>query len=248
MSTESAKASAARSATDNSNELEESVSEDDESVEDFLTGIQFFPVPKQLAARILSLNQKLGDKVIEAEFDALPSDDTPVEEQTSEIANTWIDLVISRVSSLLFREESPSDAAGLSEEELACAFPKTISEKIYDRLGLLSLSPHAGQGGTFSLREELTEGIAEDIGLGSYRRPEISEELSQQVKTALFDLAQEFQKWLLEEWSGRYRTEWGEVRASYSAERKQVFSDRVVVWLKPDVETEVEENLRSGER
>jgi hypothetical protein len=236
-----AKASGAGSARAPNNSLKEPdtlPSEDDESVKDFLDQIQFFPVREQIAARILLLNQKLGDSIIEAEFNALPPEDIPTEHQTSEVPDGWVDLVINRVSSLLFREESPPDASEISGKAIVSSFQKTISEKVYDRLGLLSLSPHAKQAGTFSLKEELTEGIAEDIGLGSYRRPEVPEELSGQVKNALFDLAREFQNWLVEECEGWYPAGWGEIQVRGSAGEDRVFSDSVVVWLAADVEME----------
>lgn len=214
------------------------VDPEDEAVEQFLTRIRFFPTPHEIAQKILLLNQELGDELIESQLAELTareesSDEKLIEVSENEVSDNWLHTIINRVSSILFNEEESSEQMNASQEEVVVLFQKTVSEKIYDRLSLLSLSPHAKKGGTFSLTEELTKGIAEDIGLGLYRRKETREELRNRAEATLLTLATEFQTWLLEEWKGVYPAGWGEIRARFEDTTEE--STGPVVWLDPDV-------------
>lgn len=187
--------------------------------------------------KILSLNHELGEELIESQLAALESEESDVkmiEVSENEISENWLHTIINRVSSILFHEEEPSDETNLSEDELVVLFQKTVSEKIYDRLSLLSLSPHAKKGGTFSLTEELTKGIAEEVGLGLYRREETREKLRTEAEATLLNLAVAFQDWLLGEWNGVYPAGWGEVRARVEATTEQDSATGPIVWLNPD--------------
>jgi len=180
---------------------------EDEAVDHFLARIQFFRTPYEIAEKILSLNQELGEDLIETQLAALAkeeSDAKMIEVSENEISENWLQTIINRVSGILFAEDEPSEQVTLSQDELVVLFQKTVSEKIYDRLSLLSISPHGKKGGTFSLTEELTKRIAEDVGLGLYRQEETREELRTRAETTLLKLAFAFQSWLLETWKGVY--------------------------------------------
>lgn len=220
-----------------SKQTHEALDLNDEAVKHFLEGIQFFPTPREIAEKILFLNHQLGDELIESQLATLESEESDVkmiEVSENEIGENWLQTIIDHVSSILFHEEEPSDETNLSEDELVVLFQKTVSEKIYDRLSLLSLSPHAKKGGTFSLTEELTKGIAEEVGLGLYRREETREELRTEAAATLLNLAVTFQDWLLKEWNGVYPVGWGEVRARVEATTEQDCPTGTIVWLNPD--------------
>lgn len=223
----------------------EALDSDDEAVERFLARIQFFHTPHKIAERILALNQELGEELIESQLAALASEESDakmIEVSENEINENWLQTIINRVSSILFHEEEPSGEMNLSQDELVVLFQKTVSEKIYDRLSLLSLSPHAKKGGTFSLTEELTKGIAEDVGLGLYRHEKTREELRTQAEATLLDLAGEFQGWLTGEWNGVYPAGWGEIRARSEATSEQNSATGPIVWLDPDVPVHISDH------
>jgi hypothetical protein len=218
-----------------------------EGVEDFLTKIRFFPVSSEIASRILRLNYELGDCRFEAELGRLSSNDVIVNEQMIEINETWLHTMIDRVSSILFHGENTPTQIDLSTKELVSLFQKTVSEKIYDRLSFLSLSPHAKKGEPFSLKEELTEGIAEDIGLGHRIRAKSPDHLSRQAQDALMDLAWEFQCWLVLEHNGVFLARWGEIRALGVETLDRAALSDSIVWLDPDVRERVEEQAQKIE-
>lgn len=217
----------------------EALDSEDEAVEHFLTRTQFFRTPHDIAEKILLLNQELGEELIESQLAVLASEEsdaTMIEVSENEISGNWLQTIINRVSGILFHEEEPSDEMNLSQDETVVLFQKTVSEKIYDRLSLLSLSPHAKKGGTFSLTQELTKGIAEDVGLGLYRHEKTRDELQVQAEATLLTLAVEFQGWLLGEWNGVYPAGWGEIRARL-AMSEQDCATCPIVWLEPDAAT-----------
>jgi hypothetical protein len=209
---------------------------EDVGVEEFLNSVRFFTTPRPIAQKILLLNQELGDSVFDSEIAALSSPQTlPSEQPVFERNETWVNTIIKKISSVLFHEEEPSpEQADVAGEEVSF-FQKTVSERIYDHLSLLSLSPHAKKGKPFSINEELTDGIAEDLGLGVYRQSHIPEELRRRAELALYDLAGEFQRWLIEDRGGVYSTGWGEIRAT-SLRNEASPSSRAVIWLEPDVQ------------
>lgn len=234
----------------NTEEGEDPISQsENEGVEDFLTKIRFFPVPYEIASRILKLNHELGDCRFEAELNRLSSNEVIVNEQMIEINETWLDTVIDRVSSILFHGEKTPEQIDLSSKELVSLFQKTVSEKIYDRLSFLSVSPHAEKGEPFSLKEELTDGIAEDIGLGHRIRAKSPDHLYRQAQDALMDLAWEFQCWLVLERDGVFVARWGEIRALGVESLDPAAPSDSIVWLDPDVQERIEEHAQEiGER
>jgi len=211
---------------------------DEKGVDNFLASLKFFPTPRTIAARILQLNQALGDSLIEGELETLSGSLPSIEDESVEKSPSWVNSLIAKVSSILFHgEHAHSEQPNLSGEELVSFFQKVISERIYDHLSFLSLSPHAKEGLSFSIMEELTDGIAEDVGLRLYRHSETPQYLREQSREALFDLAAEFQRWLLEERGGSYAAGWGEIRAKGNSSGDENTAPHLVVWLEPDVET-----------
>ena len=72
----------------------------DKGVDNFLASLKFFPTPRPIAARILQLNQALGDSLIEGELEALSSGSLPsIEDESVEKSPGWVNSLIARVSS-----------------------------------------------------------------------------------------------------------------------------------------------------
>lgn len=211
---------------------------EDVGVREFLNSVRFFTTPRPIAQKILLLNQELGDSIIDGEIAALSSGQTPPSEhQVFERNETWVNSIIRKISSVLFHEEEPSpEQADVAGEELSF-FQKTVSERIYDHLSLLSLSPHAKSGRAFSIKEELTDGVAEDLGLGVYRQTQIPAELRKRTELALHDLAGEFQHWLTEDRGGVYSAGWGEIRST-TLRNEACPPSGTVIWLEPDVQAQ----------
>jgi hypothetical protein len=222
---------------------------DEKGVDNFLASLKFFPTPRTIAVRILQLNQALGDSLVEEELEALSSVSLPsIEDERVEKGPGWVNSLIAKVSSILFHGEyAYPEQPNLSGEGLVSFFQKVVSERIYDHLSFLSLSPHAREGLSFSIMEELTDGIAEDIGLRLYRNSEMPQYLREQSREALFDLAAEFQRWLLEERGGSYTAGWGEIRAKGNSIRDEEAMSHFVVWLEPDVETRTANRLNQSD-
>ncbi len=208
-------------------------------VENFISKFIFFRPHIETAAKILTLNEELSENYIEKKFEAIPPDDlASLKNEGQETVGNWMRAIMQRVSSILFHEdESDSEEASLTDEEAVDFFQKLLSERIYNRLSMLSRSPHARKGRAFSIKEELTKGIAVNIGLGLYQHPECCDRLRQEAERALFDLAVEFQEWLLNERKGVYTAPWGQVRA-VEAETSTTEATSPVVLLVPDVQSE----------
>lgn len=228
----------------NEKSLTAGISREETVVEHFLARLRFFPPSTETAERILRLNQELGDDYIEKEFAALPeSDRNPVQSDEFGADGSWVSGVVKRASAILFREdESSSEQPRLSEEEVISLFRKTLSERIYNHLAMLSRSPHAKKGYLFSIKEELTEEIAEKIGLGLYLKPGTPAHLREDAGSALLNLACEFQVWLVDVHKGRYAAPWGDIRA---VEEEPAAAERGLhrmLLLTPDVQKQVREN------
>jgi hypothetical protein len=219
-------------------------------VEDFISKFMFFPPRIETAAKILRLNEALSDNRIEKQLDALPEDDLNPPPEGAErevvVSGSWLSAIVERVSSILFHGDEPdSEQAALSEAEMVSLFQKTLSERIYNRLSMISDSPHARKGRHFSIKEELTKGIAVNIGLGLYRYPETPDHLREEAAAALLELAGEFQGWLLHpERGGIYNAPWGQVRAIGTETPALEVTPPVVVWMVPDVESQA---VKSGQ-
>ena len=215
---------------------------DEVSVDNFLETLKFFSPPLEIVARIHRINQQIGDFLVDEELDRIHSPErTPRKEEN--IPQGLVRNIIRQLSSILFSEsadEVSGDREGseseLTKSEILSFFQKLISERIFDRLSLLVLSPHAKQGGVFSLGEELTGGIAEDIGLGFCMRREKDNYLCKEGWEALADLACAFQEWLLFERGGRFVAEWGVICLVKNKPHQEAINSQPIVWLEPDAE------------
>lgn len=183
---------------------------DESLVEDFFARLEFFPVSLESALRILVLSQELSDNYIDNEIATLARTElTSAEQKVLVVDKNWMSDIIKKVSGILFHEEpSVSEDISLSEEEMVPFFQKSVSQKVYNHLNMLSYTPHALSGKPFSITEELTDGIAENVGLGLYNDPETPATLRENGGKALLDLAWEFQYWLLQR-GGYYPAPWG---------------------------------------
>lgn len=221
------------------------------AVDDFLSKIKFFPPRIETAARILQLNQRLSDDYVERELESLPEGDSDLARDERSEGGTvggWLKTVMDRVSVVVFHEDDPgSEEDALTEGEVFSLFQKTLSETIYNHLSMLSRTPHARKRRPFSIMEELTEGIAEDIGLGLYRRAGTPDHLREEAKSALHDLALEFQEWLLKQGSGgRYTPPWGLVCSEEAKRDEDEAEFSAIVLLNPDVQARAGEAGTGG--
>lgn len=219
-------------------------------VEDFISKYKFFSPHEETAARILRLNEELSDSHIEKELESLPPLDVELrEDEVNEagVSVRWFSAIVDRVSAILFHDdEASSERVALTEEEARYFFQKNLSERIYNRLSMLSRTPHARKQRPFSIREELTEGIAVNIGLGLYRHDAIPDSLRERAEAALLDLAWEFQDWLVHQREGVYNAPWGQVRAEGVKVAESNGRPLALVVLVPDVESRLREDGRSA--
>ena len=220
-----------------STSTEEAVDLIDESViGQYLYQWRFFSPSVDLTKRIWQLNDRLGTDYFDNELKKLTEHEPEMPElsEATEDPN-WLKRILARVSEIVFHEDERSGGdSNLSDDEFTALLQKVISERIYNHLAMLFRSPHAKKGGAFSVREELTEGMVEKIGLGLCLHAKTNDILRADCEAALNDLAAEFQKWFIEEEKGMYPTVWGEICAS-NVEMPQ--NGRSVLILEPDVQS-----------
>lgn len=198
----------------------ETETEPDHLVDALIEEWKFFTPKEPVVRRILALREELGDSYLEQEYQSF-------EKQASDLESN-ADL---QEASALLEKNSPrkglfqqlfdqvSTIFGFAGEEdsrneSVALYQSFVSETIYDHLAMLGRSPGTMKGHNFSIRQELTEGIAEEIGLGLYLTPEISADLRNQSEIVLLQLAGDYQKWLVEEQQGMFETTWGYICSS----------------------------------
>lgn len=179
----------------------------------------FLPAP-EVTSNIVRLNQEFGDdfdkrreqRVREREgidwdhFD-LPDDDDPNFQR-----------VVDRLSQVVLHR-SDDYSIPMSHQRVVEYYSKFLSERIYNHLAMLADTPHAQEGGTFSISEELSSGIADRIGLGLYLSSRTPEKLRLDTADCLNELAFDFQNWLVQEKEGWYPTTWGAICVSELAQQ-----------------------------
>lgn len=90
-------------------------------------------------------------------------------------------------------------------------FEKKVTEDIYDHFAMLSLDAHSSRPEGFSLKRELTQRMAADFGLNLYLTDKISPGLKDDAKAVLTDLAEDFEKWFIDEKKGYVETTFGKI-------------------------------------
>lgn len=213
---------------------------EESSVDDFFEALKFFSPPLEIAARLHRINQRIGNYLVDEELEEISAPEETVQEE-QDIPPGLVGNIRRQLLSVLFSEsadEAPGERAesDLPENEILSFFQKVVAERIYDRLSLLALSPHAKQKGSFSLGEELTGGIAEDIGLGVCLEEENENHLCKEGWDALIDLACAFQEWLIKDRYGCFAAEWGVVRVVGMDPIQPEIDSQPVVWLEADAE------------
>jgi hypothetical protein len=163
---------------------------------------------------ILQFREKLGDSYLEDEYHrsrATESEEHAEEVKAleSEVAKkkNGFGLLLGQVAGLLLgRERSLADPP----EESIAQQQSFISQRIYNHMAMLGSTPRTLRGEAFSIHKELTEGIAEKIGLGLYLSPRIDAVLRQETQTVLVQLAREYQEWLIQKTQEEpLQTTWG---------------------------------------
>lgn len=186
------------------------------TVGNLIANWKFFSPKMAIVKKILTLNEKIGDEYFQSKYKDLLEKEGNVynhevvskfEENLKNLS--WHNRLYSQISKILFHDDNRK--SGMSDEEFLSFSQKYISERIYNHLAMLSRSPHAEEEGSFSLREELTEELAENIGLGLYLTDKISSDLRAETEHVLYELAENFENWFVNEKKGRFSTVFGEV-------------------------------------
>jgi len=161
---------------------------------------RFFPPPEDIVREILRLSDKLVDNHLD--YETAQEEDELEGEEINELADKdpgWFREVFNEVSEILFHgsKESQREDFGNGTESISY-YQSLVGERIYNHLARLCRSAYAKQGGSFSIREELTGEIAGKIGMGLYLRLDQNDDLRQECDRALVYLALSFQNWLIE--------------------------------------------------
>jgi hypothetical protein len=184
----------------------------------------------------------LGDSYLEHEYDSFKTQASNIESHEDlKEASALLEKNPSEKGFLQHLFDQVSAIFGIASDESArnesvAVYQSFISETIYDHMAMLARSPQTMSGGTFSIRQELTEGIAEEIGVGLYLTPEINEELHNRSETVLLELARDYQNWLLDdERQGIFETTWGYICTSNREVPNEVRNSHPLI-LNPDVD------------
>ncbi len=212
-----------------------SFAEQEDLVEELISDWKFFVLSSELTSAVLSLNNELGESYFKSEYEKLaaPDGEDPLEQLLHE--ENWSTTREKLSTTLLHNVHDEGDRpTTLSDEEVLSFFQALVSERIFNHLAMLSRTNHARKGRFFSIREELTNEIAEKIGLGLGLHHRTTPELRAKTQKVLLALAFEFQNWLIQEHRGIFYTTWGTV---YSEKRKPSLEGDVEnrLILQPDV-------------
>lgn len=205
----------------------------DDRINKIISHWTFFQPKIEIVERILVLNDKLGTEYFQKEYNNLLErenhlDDKEFEKNLHDFR--WHRRLFAQISEVIFHDDKKNRI--MSDKEFLSFSQKYISERIYNHLAMLARSPHAEKGGAFSLREELTEEFAENIGLGLYLTDKISGELRAEVESVLYALAENFEEWFIDERQGHFPTLFGDV---FSSEKLEGNRRKPALILSPDV-------------
>jgi hypothetical protein len=209
------------------------------SVDTLLARWRFFLPSDELVGRILEMNDKLGsdyfEKLVETtsarENTDLSSEEEPIQ------SVLWYRWLFYQLSEVLFHRSDTDKRTSLSDEESGRLFQRFLSERIYNHLAMLSRTDYAKRGNAFSIKEELTEELAEKVGLGLYLSSDTNVELRDEIEKLLMEMAFAFQQWLVVDQQGTYTTTWGTI---CTPQKRDEFileeSESEPVVLTPDVQ------------
>lgn len=198
--------------------------EDEDVIDALVDEWKFFRPTVNLVKQILQLREELGDSYLKKEYESLKAQTAGAESNEDvEITSVLVEqaekksslrLIFSQMSSILGL--GGQRGSNHSDEESVALQQNLISEKIYNHLAMLARSPRTIRGEAFSIRKELTQGIAEKIGLGLYLSSETDDELRQETEKVLLRLADEYQKWFLDNRRrGAFEATWGNIYESH---------------------------------
>lgn len=206
-------------------------------LESQLSQWRFFEPPAPIVEQILELNERLVESHLEHEEQSLKDQEEPIDSDVAEEPSR-LNQFFAEAADILFHDRGNDQRDNMvNSNQPITYFQSIIGERIYNHLAMLSRSPHAKEGGTFSIREELTEELAGKIGLGLYLRLNTDDELRKETNYVLLNLALEFQNWLLEERREVYFAPWGVVCTPNKGKALKDLNDRPRLLLSPDVET-----------
>ena len=215
--------------------------EPDPLVDALIEEWKFFIPEAPLVSRILTLREELGDNYFEHEYKSFEAQASKLESHADlQEASAQLEKGSPRKGVLQHLFDQVAQVFGFANDESpgtesVALYQSFISETIYDHLAMLGRSPGTMRGHPFSIRRELTEGIAEEIGLGLYLTPEISEDLHDRSEKLLLELAGDYQSWLLDdERQGTFETTWGYICTS-DRELPKKLRDSHPLILIPDV-------------
>lgn len=218
--------------------------EPDHLVDTLIEEWKFFTPKEPVVIKILALREELGDSYLEHEYQSFEAQASDFESHADlQEASALLEQISPRKGLLQQLFDQVSSIFGFasdedSRNESVALYQSFISETIYDHLAMLGRSPGTMNGHSFSIRQELTEGIAEEIGLGLYLTSEISDDLRNQSETVLLQLAGDYQKWLLDEQQGMFETTWGYICSSDRELTKEMRNSHPLI-LVPDVASAV---------
>jgi len=198
---------------------------------------RFFPPPEDIVREILRLSDKLVDNHLD--YETAQEEDLELEgEEINELADknpSWFREVFNEVSEILFHgsKESQRDDFENGTESISY-YQSLVGERIYNHLARLCRSSYARRGGSFSIREELTDEIAGKIGMGLYLRLDQNDELRQECNRVLFYLALSFQNWLIER-KEVYVAPWGIICTPDTSETQPHLHGQPRLIMTPDV-------------
>lgn len=140
-----------------------------------------------------------------------------------------------------FQDES--DRA-LCTDEYLVFFQKFVAEKIYDHFAMLS---ERRDGEEISLLRVFTEDLAPVLGFGRYIEKKIPENLLFECYGALYDLAEEFETWFIEEKGGVFWAMFGRMCSLvYCAKNRDEvagYEDLLVLEADVDQENKIENDI-----
>lgn len=207
-------------------EYEEQRVADDDLVEQVISNWIFFSPSAELTRLILLQNDKLGSDYFRKHYRG--GIDSILTDSRNPLPS------LHKVADILFHRSGQKEPESQSKEEIISGFRAFFSERIFNHLAMLSQTPYA-RSGTYSIREELTIELAENIGLGLYLHEKTSNDLRDETEKILVQLAREFQYWFIKEHQGIFHTVWGSIFSLDKQDLRKEITDNSII-LVPDVE------------